>query len=705
MHASLSKRNSLKMKAKISLLCAAMLPLFATNAVAEQNSLEVIEVTGDFKKESIQTLSASASVLGELEITQRGASYIDEILNSAANVNFTAGASRGRFVQIRGVGLRSQFQDPIQPSVGLLIDGINYSGLGGSALLFDVEQVAVYRGPQGTRYGADAMAGMIDMQTTAPSQDKALKVKLGVGNYNSYEAGIAAGTGLTDSSAIRVSAFQRKSDGYTDNLYLDRPTQEQDEQALRLKLSNEWSDSFNTSLAVHHINIENGYDAFTLDNSRNSVADEPGQDNLESDAFSLTANYTGFETVNITATATGLQADSLYSYDEDWVCKNANQASLCAAGLHPWGYSSTDIYSRDTEKGTFDLQVSSKQNDWVVGLYSERRDVDLTRIYNDPSNPFNSSFDITNTSVYGQKVTSIAKDVELITGLRAESYEADYKDNNGFSETTDKTMLGGKVALEYQVVPRTMIYTSLSRGYKIGGVNGEALAKAKDENLNIQPENYTFDPEYLWNAEFGVKGQSEDKSHTLRVTAFYMKRDDMQLKQWQVQDQQFAGYLDNASSGKNYGFEVEGTKQYTERLALNYSFGYLRSKIKGFTTSNGIDQHGRDQAQAPKYQYAFSFNYALTDNLEAQLGFEGKDSYYFSDSHNDQAPNQNLINASVSYYNENWSLTAWGRNLADRDVPVRGFEFGNNPLKEYATENYYQYGEPRLVGLTFKYEL
>lgn len=692
------------MKAKISLLCAAMLPLFATNAVAKQNSLEVIEVTSDFKKESIQTLSASASVLGELEITQRGASYLDEILNSAANVNFTAGASRGRFVQIRGVGLRSQFQDPIQPSVGLLIDGINYSGLSGSALLFDVEQVAVYRGPQGTRYGADAMAGMIDMQTAAPSQEKALKVKLGVGNYNSYEAGIAAGTGLTDSSAIRVSGFQRKSDGYTDNLYLNEPTQTQGEQALRVKLQNDWSADFNTTLAIHHINIDNGYDAFTLDNSRNSVADEPGQDDLESDAFAFTANYQGFSAFNLTATATGLQADSLYSYDEDWVCKDATHP-LCEAGPHNGGYSSTDSYARDTEKGTLDLQFSSKNNDWVLGLYSERRDVDLTRVYTWQSQDFLSSFDVRNTAIYGQKITPIANDVELITGLRAENYSADYKDNNGFNDNTDETMFGGKIALEYQVVPRTMIYTSLSRGYKMGGVNGEALAKAKDKNLNIQPENYTFDPEYLWNAEFGVKGQSEDKSHTLSVTAFYMKRDDMQLKQWQVQDQQFAGYLDNASSGKNYGFEVEGVKQYTERLTLNYSFGYLRSKIKGFKTESGLDQHNREQAQAPKYQYAVNFTYSLLDNLDAKLGFEGKDSYYLSDSHNDQAPNQNLINASLTYFDNNWSLTAWGRNLADRDVPVRGFEFGNNPLKGYETENYYQHGEPRLVGLTFQYEL
>ena len=157
----------IRMKRRLSLLSAAILPLFAASSIAyaEDGELEKIEVTGDFKRESIQTLSASASLFSDHEINQRGAKFLDEMLASAANVNFTSGASRGRFVQIRGVGLRSQFVDPINPSVGLVIDGINYSGLGGSSLLFDIDQVEIYRGPQGTRFGADALAGMIQMES------------------------------------------------------------------------------------------------------------------------------------------------------------------------------------------------------------------------------------------------------------------------------------------------------------------------------------------------------------------------------------------------------------------------------------------------------------------------------------------------------------------------------------------------------------
>ncbi len=132
------------MKLKLSTITLALLPFFSHQVLADDN-LETIVVTGDFQNETIQTLSASASVVDELTIAKRGAQYLDEILGATANVNFTAGASRGRFMQIRGIGLRSQFVDPIYPSVGLLIDGINYSGLGASALLFDTESVVVYR--------------------------------------------------------------------------------------------------------------------------------------------------------------------------------------------------------------------------------------------------------------------------------------------------------------------------------------------------------------------------------------------------------------------------------------------------------------------------------------------------------------------------------------------------------------------------------
>ncbi|RZF94955.1 TonB-dependent receptor [Pseudoalteromonas sp. CO302Y] len=699
------------MKRRLSLLSAAILPLFAasTIAYAEDGELEKILVTGDFQKESIQTLSASASLFSDHEINQRGAKFLDEMLASAANVNFTSGASRGRYVQIRGVGLRSQFVDPINPSVGLVIDGINYSGLGGSSLLFDVDQVEIYRGPQGTRFGADALAGMIQMESAAPTLDPSVKVQLGAGNYNSYEAGIAAGTGITDDTAVRASIYQRESDGYVENRYLNKDTQQQDELVSRFKLHSQLTNNLRTELSVHYIDINNGYDAFTLDNSRYSVADEPGEDNQESIAVGLANTYTGFDLFDVSLNVSGIDSELLYSFDEDWVCNDEAQPELCAAGLHEWGYSSTDTYLRDRKDQAAELQFNGKSGEWVAGIYYQGREVDLERQYTWLTQPFTSNYETSNIAAYGQVATPIGPKTTLITGLRVEQYQGDYIDNNGFIEETDDVMVGGKLALEYQVIDRTMIYTSITRGYKAGGINSEALAKAKDEGLNLDADffaNHTsFAPEYLWSGEFGVKGSSLDDRFVLRLAAFYMYREDMQLKSWQVEGQKFTGYIDNASSGENYGLEIEGSFQATDNLLLTGSAGYLHTEINDFVAQSGLDQDGRDQAQAPKYQYAFTARYNFTPALYASIGVEGKDDYYFSDSHNSQAPSTNLVNASFGYESDNWSINAWARNLFDEDVPTRGFEFGNDPLDGYATHTYTQLGEPMVAGVTFIYEL
>ncbi|MCK8133852.1 TonB-dependent receptor [Pseudoalteromonas sp. 2CM28B] len=699
------------MNLRLSLITATLLPLFAAPiyANADDTELEKIIVTGDFQQESIQTLSASASLFSENEMNQRGATYLDEMLASAANVNFAAGASRGRYIQIRGVGLRSQFVDPINPSVGLVIDGINYSGLGGSSLLFDIDQVEIYRGPQGTRFGADGMAGMIQMQSASATSDPSLKLHLGAGTYNSHEAGLAASTGLTDNTSARVSYFRRKSDGYVDNLYLDKPTQDQDEQVARFKLNSQLTVHLNSELNLHYIDINNGYDAFTLDNSRNSLADQPGEDNQQSYAVGLNNTYTGFDAFDVSLNLSAIDTELFYSFDEDWVCNDTSKPQLCAAGLHPDGYSSTDIYSRDRDDQALDLQFNGKAGNWVAGIYYQNRDVDLERQYTWLANPFSSTYETNNIAAYGQLATAIGPKTTLITGLRVEQYQGDYTDSNGFIEETDDVMVGGKVALEYQVIDRTMIYASITRGYKAGGINSEALAKAKDEGLSLDADFFkqhtSFDPEYLWSGEFGVKGSSLDDKFTLRLAAFYMHRDNIQLKSWQVSDQQFTGYVANASSGSNYGLEIEGSYLLTDNLLISGSAGYLDTKINDFVTKSGLNQDGREQAQAPKYQYAFSARYNVTDELYAMLGVEGKDDYYFSDSHNAKAPNTNLVNVSLGYEAENWAVRAWARNVFDETVPTRGFEFGNNPLDGYTSQTYIQLGEPRVAGVTFTLNL
>ncbi|TMO21954.1 TonB-dependent receptor [Pseudoalteromonas sp. S4741] len=701
------------MNLRLSLITATLLPLLAAPiyANADDTELEKIIVTGDFQQESIQTLSASASLFSENEMNQRGATYLDEMLASAANVNFAAGASRGRYIQIRGVGLRSQFVDPINPSVGLVIDGINYSGLGGSSLLFDIDQVEIYRGPQGTRFGADGMAGMIQMQSASATSDPSLKLHLGAGTYNSHEAGLAASTGLTDDTSARVSYFRRKSDGYVDNLYLDKPTQDQDEQVARFKLNSQLTAHLNSELNLHYIDINNGYDAFTLDNSRNSLADQPGEDNQQSYAIGLNNIYTGFDAFDMSLNLSAIDTELLYSFDEDWVCNDPSEPQLCAAGLNPLGYSYEDAYYRDRDDRAVELQLNGKSKDWVLGMYYQERDIDLDRQrrkFSEYQN-FNSRYEVSNTAIYGQVATPIGPKTTLITGLRVEQYQGDYTDSNGFIEETDDVMVGGKVALEYQVIDRTMIYASITRGYKAGGINSEALAKAKDEGLSLDADFFkqhtSFDPEYLWSGEFGVKGSSLDDKFTLRLAAFYMHRDNIQLKSWQVSDQQFTGYVANASSGSNYGLEIEGSYLLTDNLLISGSAGYLDTKINDFVTKSGLNQDGREQAQAPKYQYAFSARYNVTDELYAMLGVEGKDDYYFSDSHNAKAPNTNLVNVSLGYEAENWAVRAWARNVFDETVPTRGFEFGNNPLDGYTSQTYIQLGEPRVAGVTFTLNL
>ena len=85
---------------------------------------------------------------------------------------------------------------------------------------------------------------------------------------------------------------------------------------------------------------------------------------------------------------------------------------------------------------------------------------------------------------------------------------------------------------------------------------------------------------------------------------------------------------------------------------------------------------------------------------------DGKDEFYFSDRHAVKSDDYRLYNASLGYDADHWKLTLWGRNLADEDYFVRAFgSFGNDPRKSYITEPYFQYGEPRVTGLTFEFRV
>ena len=152
---------------------ACLLPLstWTGNAFAQEANTALEEVTVRATLLNAGVAPVSATVLTEHIQSRRGAAHLEDVITLAPNVAASSGASRSRFFQIRGIGERSQFVEPVNPSVGILLDGIDLSGAGGALTLFDVRQVEVLRGPQGTLMCANALAGLIAVQSNGTDSD------------------------------------------------------------------------------------------------------------------------------------------------------------------------------------------------------------------------------------------------------------------------------------------------------------------------------------------------------------------------------------------------------------------------------------------------------------------------------------------------------------------------------------------------------
>ena len=243
-----------------------------------------------------------------------------------------------------------------------------------------------------------------------------------------------------------------------------------------------------------------------------------------------------------------------------------------------------------------------------------------------------------------------------------------------------------------------MVYGLVSRGYKAGGVNSDSSLPAQDRE---------FDTELMWNIETGIKGSWLDETLTTQISAFYQQRKDIQIKQSLVQSRDdsnasdFTDYFGNSAEGSNYGMEVEFNWLGIDIVSIYGSVGLLNTS---YDTPLSMSLNSRDQAHAPAYQFALGTSLQVSENLVWTVDVEGKDKFYLSSSHDEKSRSYELLNTSLSYSTDDWSASVWGRNLSDEDVIVRGFGgFGNDPRKYYATEPYYQFGEPRSFGVSGQY--
>ncbi|HBY39830.1 MAG TPA: TonB-dependent receptor, partial [Alteromonas sp.] len=253
------------MKVSKTLFPLSLLSVAFSAAAEPESDIERVTVYGDFYQQTLSQLSASASVIDDTRVLSRQADHLDGLLRVAPNVNFSAGASRGRFVQIRGIGERSQFAEPINPSVALMVDDFDFSGLGASGILFDTQQVEVFRGPQATVFGTGALAGAVLIKSNDADATDNNFVSARVATKDSYRVELANSVAVSDDLAVRAAVYHNRSDGFVKNAHLNREdTNNIDESAVKLAAKWQIDTATTLNLAYRWYDIDNGYDAFSL---------------------------------------------------------------------------------------------------------------------------------------------------------------------------------------------------------------------------------------------------------------------------------------------------------------------------------------------------------------------------------------------------------------------------------------------------------
>jgi iron complex outermembrane recepter protein len=698
--------------------------LFAENATDNQEDENILVVTAELEDTNVLELASSVTVIDSEIMARNNASHLSDVLNLAPNVNFASGAARGRFIQIRGIGERSEFTSPVNYSVGVVVDGIDLTGIAAAATTLDVQQIEILRGPQGTLYGANGLAGLINIVSNDPTTSFYSKLSAGFEEFGGSRKSLVVSNSISDSVAYRFAVGQYKTDGYMENIFLNKDdTNNIDETSLRGKLVFEANENLKLTTNFFYVDADSGYDAFSLDSNRTTYSDQPGYDRQKTKALSLTADWDLNHSKRIEAIVSFADSEIGYAFDEDWSYSDICSGLACDG----WAYSSFDQYDRENKNESIDVRLHSNASDkenWVLGFYYRDQKVDLLRQYTFAASDFSSQFNTENTAIYGQYSYSLSEQFKLTSGLRIEKRSADYIDNDNVEFTPSENMWGGKLSLEYHYVKGKMLYGLISRGYKAGGINPS----------NAIPENErSFDAELMWNYEAGIKGNWLDNDLIMQASVFYQDRSDIQSKQSLILSNatglpysslnpdinpcpcSFNDYITNADGGgSSYGVEVETRWQPSNNYELYSSLGILKTQFEDFesnshmlaTLNQPYDMDGRSFAHAPDYQAVFGINYYLNDNWTLNTQIEAKDSFFFSDRHEVKSEGYELLNMGLNYQQDNWAINLFVRNLTDEQIQTRGFgSFPNDPRNFYSVNGpYYQFAAPRLIGVSASVE-
>jgi len=678
------------------------------SAIAQENALEEVVVTATKQSVTLQDLAGAANVLGSDALQPGGIQEVRDMQVAIPNLSLGDQFGFAR-VFMRGIGMTS-IDIGGEGAVAFLQDGAIVPRPAAQLMgMFDLDQVEVLRGHQGTLYGRGATAGAINMVTSKPGDELGGYLNFTAGNYGLAKFQGAVDVPLGDAFAMRLATSLEQRDGYGTNIYSGDDVNNRDAQAVRATFAYDNGGPFTGMLSLQYYEEDDNNYAFNyFGQSQGSAAPVP-----------LAVIFMGGQTIDMVG-------GGFYDINSDQEALNDREGQLANLTLN-WELSdslsvrsitsvqSMDRFLRDDLDSTdanlfgqnnyteesdsfgqeFILNYSTDRLDVIAGvmyfdeeLYGEVR-VPLTNICNllapelcgtpigDGLNSGNylqdGDVDIEAWGAYAEATFRLSDQFAIIGGLRYNYEEragtgSFIFDAIGLNVPTDQRAswndVTPRVTIQYTPSDNLMLYGTYTEAFKSGVINTGSLSPA-------------LDPETVDAFEVGLKGSNGAGTFNYSVAAFFYDYADLQIS---FVDETSTVSTINAAEAENYGIELEMEGKLGSGFSIDFYLTYLNAEYQEFFNgdyANGFaitDLSGNTLPNAPESTAKLGINW------ESQLGngvlrLRGEayyqDDVYFTEWNRTDAYQDayEQFNASIDYtFDERWHVSLWGRNLSDEEV-------------------------------------
>ena len=686
-----------------------LLPLLAAARAAETPApavpLAPVRVTADLWGTDLDRIPASVTLLDAPALAAGAVRHFGDLVDQIPGLTWTGGTSRPRHLQLRGVGENSQYEGETPDSaVRFLVDDFDFTGLGGVAGTFDVDQVEVLRGPQAGAFGANAAGGLVRLVTTAPSARWSGRLEGTAGSDGLRAVGLAFGGALVPGTApgrpaFRLSLHRHTDDGFRRNVTLGRATNARDETTGRLRLATTLASGWRLEGGLLHARLRNGFDEFALDNNgERTFSDQPGRDEQDSRGASFRAVSPG-PGLRLTAVTQATRTTSRYSYDDDWTAASYEGFSDLARRR--------TAFSQELRLDTPAAAAPGAAR-WTLGAWAGRSDETSAYTNTDPDNlrGLRTEYRGDNGALFGQAGWELVPGTRLTAGLRAERVETNgrgvrtrFRRARGtfdpvvtFAPAFADTLAGGRLVLEQDLGAGRLGFLSLTRGYKGGGINVDARISPPEDPL-------TYGTEDLWNLEAGLRGQAFGGRLRGEATAFLLDRRQVQVRDSAGFGGNYRFFTANGDTARVAGVEAAATWVLARAWSVQAS-GFLQdSDLARFRLASGLPAGGRRLANTPRHGHSLALRHGAGPGWFGRLEHTGRAAQFDSNNHDEARRSFGVWNATLGYATPDWTLTLWTRNLTDAAYDKRVFFFGNED-PDYEPRRYTSRADPRQAGVT-----